>query len=255
MNIIKLIKNNKIIFLIILYILIFIILNILHTCYYNSQKNGSEKEFDKILIWFHNLSEKHNINYSIAYGTMLGYVRNKKYIPYDGDMDLYIGKDDAYKIINLINNDNILYNSDIKKINGLKNDKFYIIINKSHNEKIKDRPRFDCQGKKTNRQVDKCSFNGLFARIIYNRRHCDLYVYTDNNKKDEYHNDCTQIGCCYISTNKGKNLPETKIVKLNNINTRIFKNDKFIHKILSSWYGDDYIKPNHKLKNGKWKKL
>ena len=93
MNIIKLIKNNKIIFLIILYILIFIILNMLHTDDYNSQKNGSEKKFDKILGWFHNLSEKHNINYSIAYGTMLGYIRNKYYIPYDNDMDLYIGKD------------------------------------------------------------------------------------------------------------------------------------------------------------------
>ena len=258
MNIIKLIKNNKIISLIILYIFISMIINILHTEDYYLQKNNNEEEFNKILDWFHKLSEKHNINYSLAYGTMLGYIRNKNYIPYDDDMDLYIGKDDAYKIIGLINNDNILYNSNIKKIKGLSDDKVYIIINENHNKKMingKGRPRFNCNGDKVDKQIDNCSYNGLFARIIYKRKHCDLFVYTKNNKTDEYHTKCHKSGCVYISTDKGENLPKTKIVKMNNINTRIFKSDKFIHKLLSSLYGDYYIKPDHKFKNGKWVKL
>jgi hypothetical protein len=260
MNIIKLIKNNKIIFLIIVYIFISMIINILHTEDYYLQKNKNEEEFNKMLNWFHKLSEKHNINYSLAYGTMLGYIRNNNYIPYDGDMDLYIGKNDAYKIINLINNDNILYNSDIKKINGLEHDKVYIIINEKHNEKINEndlntRPRFNCKGDNVDKQIDSCSQNVLFARITYKRKHCDLFVYTKNNKSDEYHTNCKKSGCMYISTDKGENLPETKLVKMNNINTRIFKSDKFIHKLLSSLYGDYYIKPDHKLKNGKWIQL
>lgn len=37
---------------------------------------------------------KNNINYSIMYGTLLGYARNKKFISYDDDIDIIINKKD-----------------------------------------------------------------------------------------------------------------------------------------------------------------
>ena len=183
-----------------------------------------------MLEWFEDLSTTYNINYSLAYGTLLGYIRNKNYIPYDGDADLLIGKEDAIKIINLINNDTIIYNSEIKE---LKYNKIYIIINKDHNEKMNHRNRFNCNGKKVDSQIDACSFNGLFGRIIYNNAWVDLYVYSNKNEKNEYTDECINLGCAYTSTNLCTTLPETKRVKINNIDTRIFKSDKFIHDFLS----------------------
>lgn len=212
---------------------------------YNLHKNPNEEKYNVILEWFNNFSDKHNINYSLAYGTLLGYVRNKKYIPYDMDMDLLIGKDDAYKIIDLIDNKQILYNVDIKNIGGLNNNNIYIIINKSHNNEDMDesnlikRPRHDCNGDKIDSQVDSCSQNILFARVIYNKVHCDLLVYGEDE---------------YIPTDKGINLPETKKVKFNNI-TKIFKSDEFINDFFIKYYGKDYLIPNHEYINGKWTKI
>jgi hypothetical protein len=101
--------------------------------------------------------------------------------------------------------------------------------------------------------MDNCSFNGLFGRIIYNNVHCDLFVYSDNNVNDEYHNECNNIGCLYVSTNNGNSiLPKTKNVKINNINTKIFDSDSLIHNLLVAYYGENYMVPNHEYKNGKW---
>ena len=246
-KIVKILKNNKIW---ILFLFLCIVIGLVYfnkVDDYNLHKNPNEEKYNVILEWFNNLSNKHNINYSLAYGTLLGYIRNKKYIPYDLDMDFYIEKDDAYKIIDLIDNKQILYNVDIKNIGGLNENKIYIIINKSHNNENMDetnlieRPRYDCKGDKVESQVDSCSQNILFARIIYNNIHCDLCVYGNDDE--------------YIPTYKGKILPETKRVKFNNISTKIFKSDKLINDILIKCYGKDYLIPNHKYINGKWTKI
>jgi len=273
-------KNKTIIIIILLYILyyymnlknktiIIIILSIFLICIsiwfiynyiiitdYDLYKNKNEEKYDSILKWFNNFANKNNINYSLAYGTMLGYVRNKNYIPYDTDMDLFIGKEDAYKIIQLINNDNIMYNSDIDKNGELSTNKIYIIITKDHDKKFKNRSRYNCKGEIVDSQIDPCSQNELFARVIYNNTiWCDLFVYSENKKEDEYNVNCGNHNCVYIATHTGSNLPETKNIKLNNINTKIFKSDKFIHNLLIQKYKENYLKPDHKYKNGKWIKI
>jgi hypothetical protein len=244
MKIIKFVKNNKIQILFLCIVIGFLYYNKVDE--YNLHKNPNEKKYDIILKWFNNLSEKHNINYSLAYGTLLGYIRNKKYIPYDLDMDMFISKDDTYKIIDLIDNKQILYNVDIKNIGGLNKNKIYIIINKSHNNENMDetnlieRPRYNCKGDKVKSQVDSCSQNILFARVIYNNIHCDLFVYGDD---------------VYIPTYKGKILPKTKRVKFNNITTKIFESDEFINDFFIKKYGKNYLIPDHKYINGKWTKI
>tara|TARA_B110001469_G_scaffold122989_1_gene134386 strand:- start:5486 stop:6175 length:690 start_codon:yes stop_codon:yes gene_type:complete len=219
---------------------------------FDYKKNVNEQIYNKILNWFHNFSYKHNINYSIAYGTMLGYVRNKDYIPYDKDLDLYIGKEDAYNIIKLIDNDTIIYNSDIKQI---EENKIYIIINKQHDLKIEGRNRYDCNGNKVLNQMDVCSFNGLFGRIIYNNINCDLFVYSTDNNKNDYSDTCNDTNCVYIATHKGTKIPETKNIKLNNATTKIFKFDEFVNNMLFTKYGKNFLNPDHKYINGIWVKI
>ena len=42
---------------------------------------------------------------------------------------------------------------------------------------------------------------------------------------------------------------------MNNIDSKIFKSEKLIHNLLSSWYGDNYITPDHECNNNKWVKI
>ncbi len=58
------------------------------------------KELAKeILFDFDLICRKHNIKYSIAYGTLLGAVRHKGYIPWDDDIDIMITRDNYKKFL------------------------------------------------------------------------------------------------------------------------------------------------------------
>ena len=54
------------------------------------------KEFDKVC-------RNHNLNYVIAYGTLLGAVRHKGYIPWDDDADICMLREDYDKFIQVSN--------------------------------------------------------------------------------------------------------------------------------------------------------
>ena len=69
-----------------------------------------EREVLELLENVGMLLDKHNINYSLMYGTMLGYARNQRLISYDDDIDIIINKKDVHKFEELIKS------SDISKI-------------------------------------------------------------------------------------------------------------------------------------------
>lgn len=56
----------------------------------------------ELLIDFTTLCEKYNLRYSLAYGTLLGAVRHKGFIPWDDDIDLIMPRPDFDKIIKII---------------------------------------------------------------------------------------------------------------------------------------------------------
>ena len=55
-----------------------------------------EIEFD-ILKMFDDFCKENNIRYFLAYGTLLGAIRYKKFIPWDDDMDLGMLRSDYEK--------------------------------------------------------------------------------------------------------------------------------------------------------------
>ena len=59
-----------------------------------------------VMDYIHNLCQKENINYSLAYGTLLGAVRHKGYIPWDDDVDISLKRDEYDKLYQAVLRDN-----------------------------------------------------------------------------------------------------------------------------------------------------
>lgn len=74
-----------------------------------------------VMDYIHNLCQKENINYSLAYGTLLGAVRHKGYIPWDDDVDISLKRDEYDKLYQAVLRDN----DPIYKVASWENDACY----------------------------------------------------------------------------------------------------------------------------------
>jgi phosphorylcholine metabolism protein LicD len=52
-----------------------------------------------ILSMIDHLSKQYNFNYFLAYGTLIGAVRHRDFIPWDDDIDIMMTQEDLYKLI------------------------------------------------------------------------------------------------------------------------------------------------------------
>ena len=90
-----------------------------------------EKNILVVLNNVYNTFKNHNIDFSIIYGTLLGYMRNKKFISYDDDIDIVINSKDLNNFKNIINILKSFCNIYVYKKPQFKNSLYYKIYTKN----------------------------------------------------------------------------------------------------------------------------
>lgn len=63
----------------------------------------------KMLVEIDDICRKHNIKYMLAFGTLLGAIRHKGFIPWDDDVDICMPLEDMFRFRDFLNSENLKY--------------------------------------------------------------------------------------------------------------------------------------------------
>ena len=101
-------------------------------------KRIEEEELKKIqleiLKYIDKVCRSNNISYTIAYGTLIGAVRHKGYIPWDDDIDIILLREDYEKLLNILYKENDKSNYQIM---SLKEEDYYYTFAKVCDKRTK----------------------------------------------------------------------------------------------------------------------
>lgn len=67
--------------------------------------NQLQQEELRILLELNRICVKHNITYSLGYGTLLGAIRHNGFIPWDDDVDVIMLRDKYNKFLSVVKNE------------------------------------------------------------------------------------------------------------------------------------------------------
>jgi phosphorylcholine metabolism protein LicD len=223
------VKISQLIFIVVIIIIIYIFFNAQE--YFNPNlkkfKMTDEKIIKKVIEGLEIIDKifrKHNIYYSISFGTLLGAIRHGQMIPWDDDVDLLIWRKDIDKIMSL--NEEFKQNGWILEIDW-KLIKLYPIIN----DKKEEYPFIDFF------VIDEYEENNTkkIARCLV---------------KDYYKDRCEQLDKKHKWYHKWFHFNKNLIDRLTYYNLEsekykysiLTKGPKDGIKILKYWYGDDCLK-------------
>ena len=78
-----------------------------------------------ILSYFADFCEQHNLQYFLAYGTLIGAIRHKGFIPWDDDVDIQMPREDCNRLMATFNQNNT---SPYRLIAPLEKESYYTIV-------------------------------------------------------------------------------------------------------------------------------
>ena len=96
-----------------LVIILFLMAGYFYSIVSTDKSNFKKLDIDEIkevelgvMDYIHNICKEKGINYSLAYGSLLGAVRHKGFIPWDDDLDIALKRDEYDKLYQAISEDN-----------------------------------------------------------------------------------------------------------------------------------------------------
>lgn len=153
---------------------------------YGKGVSPSKGEADAItqVAWFQQFAKEIGINYTIAMGTALSCRRHPEFlrIPYDHDLDFFVDADSATRIGKLALDENeprVVLAKDL----AINHNVTGLVVQSDFQKAMKERNRYNCNGKLVTAQVDKCAFKAPLARILHSGPRIDLWdrVYKDHH--------------------------------------------------------------------------
>ena len=236
--------------------------------------NEIHEQLYKLMQKFDVFCLKHNLTYSLAYGSMLGAVRHQGIIPWDDDLDVWMPREDYDKLLNLSVNEKLIdselylfHYSQHNAFTYLKvidrdvkiREKWADIDNQSYGLFIDifplDKYPTESYAKKTKKEFDKLQHRFDFSNLAYDRESFFLkrsfknmrnylYKHIYNRKKiclkidklcSYYKNSDITTYTCYFGTLINVNSLATKRCKFGLLEANVFVGWE---DVLASCYGD-----------------
>lgn len=86
---------------------------------------GIQKAILEILVWFDAFCKKHDLDYVLYYGTLLGAVRHQGFIPWDDDIDVAMPRPDYERLLRLYYDEHVSLGDDrLYLLSGERDDEF-----------------------------------------------------------------------------------------------------------------------------------
>ena len=230
-------------------------------------------KLDTLLKFWHRAAEEGGVAYSITYGTYLGWVRNRDYIPYDHDVDVHIGSEGVPSLMALANRTWCCTPQELSQ-QPIRFGEPRLLLNPNHrlHQIDSERSRFSCEGKPVRWQMDACSFTGPVARLVYRSggpRHyqtmfLDVFVFHRDQDRprvsrlrrtgwlDELHGEYAT----YAASQYGTALPRVGTCTLHGVRTKCFGRAEG-KEFLRQYYGPSYLMPDKQWdpRTSKWVKV